>query len=117
MKSPSLVWRLGALALMISWATFLVAGETNKPDIELICDDLANDCVYVDGMNPVKAIGHAYNATAPAELCLAADRIRSRPVMIAFFQRSTLSIAPSSAVVSVQSISAASAAETLAANR
>jgi hypothetical protein len=79
--------------------------------------DLMNECVYSDGLNNVVQITAALAATNRSELALAADKIRARPVVVAFFQRSMLSIAPSSASVSVQSYSASTAAEVLAANR
>ena len=80
--------------------------------------DLMNECVYADGLNNVVQIGAAFDGiNVRPELALAADKIRARPVVVAFFQRSMLSIAPSSASVSVQSYSASTAAEVLAANR
>ena len=76
-----------------------------------------NCAVYCDGLSTVKSQGFAHGDTSPAEPCISADLIRSRPVVVAFFQRSTLQIAPSSATVSVQSYSQSSAAEILSANR
>jgi hypothetical protein len=82
-----------------------------------------NECVFVDGLCEVDAANlgtgaMVYNADAiDPQPTVSADLIRSRPVVVAFFQRSTLQIAPSSATVSVQSYSQSSGAEILAANR
>jgi hypothetical protein len=80
-----------------------------------------NECVYSDGLCAVAAYDAGTGAVTTAHTAvpypvLSCDLIRSRPVCVAFFQRSTLQINPSSAVVSVQSYSQSSAAEILASN-
>ena len=80
-----------------------------------------NECVYTDGLCAVSnydagtGVVTAGDNAVPYPV-LSCDLIRSRPVVVAFFQRSTLQINPSSAVVSVQSYSQSSAAEILASN-
>jgi len=81
-----------------------------------------NECCFVDGLCEVDGAALADGAITIADErhpqpTVSADLIRSRPVVVAFFQRSTLQIAPSSATVSVQSYSQSSGAEILAANR
>jgi hypothetical protein len=79
-----------------------------------------NTCVYADAYSTVRDIpadgAAARAATTPAQPTVSADLIRSRPVVVAFFQHSTIQLAPSSATISVQSYSQASAAEILAQN-
>jgi hypothetical protein len=79
-----------------------------------------NTCVYTDAYSTVRDIpadaGAAVLANTPAQPSVSADLIRSRPVVVAFFQHSTIQLAPSSATISVQSYSQASAAEILAQN-
>jgi hypothetical protein len=78
---------------------------------------LQNECVYGDGLTPIVNRAAAFGAIVTPESALGCDRIRSRPVVCAFFQRSVLSIAPSSATVSVQSYTMGTSAEQLAQNR
>jgi hypothetical protein len=80
-----------------------------------------NECVYSDGLCAVAQYDAGTGVVTTADTAvpypvLSCDLIRSRPVVVAFFQRSTLQINPSSAVVSVQSYSQSSAAEILASN-
>ena len=78
---------------------------------------LQNECVYASPLTAIVGHGAAFGADASPEPAIAADRIRSRPVVVAFFQRSVLSIAPSSASIAVQSYTMGTAAEQLAQNR
>ena len=85
-----------------------------------ISAEFQNECVYIDAYSetrdvPANAAG-ARGATTPGQPTISADLIRSRPCVIAFFEHSSISIAPSSATVAVQSYTAASAAEILAQN-
>jgi hypothetical protein len=78
---------------------------------------LQNECVYASPLTAIVGHGAAHGAAGSPEPAIAADRIRSRPVVVAFFQRSVLSIAPSSASIAVQSYTMGTAAEQLAQNR
>ena len=119
-------WRTRNCAVLLDSSQFCPISQLS-PGVVSPCQislrvDFQNECVYADGLGPVSGLAAATGlfgnaAAAPSEVALSADYIRSRPVVVAFFQRSVLSIAPSSAVVSVQSFSAQAAQEVLAANR
>ena len=94
-------------------------GVTSPVSIS-ISAEFQNECVYVDAYSetrdvPANAEG-ARAGTTPGQPTVSTDLIRSRPVVVAFFEHSSISIAPSSATVAVQSYTAASAAEILAQN-
>ena len=85
-----------------------------------ISAEFQNECVYVDAYSETIDIpadaDAARGADTPPQPSISADLIRSRPVVIAFFDHSSISIAPSSATIAVQSYAQSTAAEILAQN-
>ena len=95
------------------------SGVTSPVTISITAE-FQNECVYVDAYSNVRtaADGPLADGGAPSrsQPTLSADLIRSRPVVVAFFEHSSINIAPSSATIAVQSYSQSSAAEILAQN-